>query len=210
MAHYYKYPRTPHLPWSPGTSDDDILLFNSFMFENMNVIVTEKLDGENTTMYADHIHARSLDSRQHPSRTWVKALHGSIAHHIPTGWRFCGENMYARHSIGYENLKSYFYLFSIWNEQNTCLSWNETTEWASLLGLELPPVLYQGIWDESKIRHIKLDLDKQEGYVVRTSEGFSYENFQKHVAKWVRKDHIQTDQHWMHTEIIPNQLKYSN
>jgi hypothetical protein len=203
---YVKYPRTPHLPWSPGFGDDDLLLLDSFMFEGTNVIVTEKLDGENTSMYADHIHARSLDSRQHPSRAWVKALHGSIAHHIPAGWRLCGENMYARHSVGYDNLKSYFYLFSIWNEHNVCLSWNETKEWAELLGLELPPVLYQGAWNESVLRAINLDLTKQEGYVVRTEEGFRYQAFQRHVAKWVRKGHVQTDQHWMHAEVIPNGL----
>jgi RNA ligase len=206
MSQYFKYPRTPHLPWSPGAGDDDILLSDSFMFEDREVVVTEKLDGENTSMYRDHIHARSLDSRQHPSRTWVKAFHGSTAHLIPEGWRFCGENMYARHSIGYENLKSYFYVFSIWNEQNLCLSWDESKEWAELLNLELPPVLYQGIWNEDTLRTINLDLATQEGYVVRTKESFSYDIFQKHVAKWVRKGHVQTDQHWMHAEVVPNGL----
>jgi RNA ligase len=206
MSHYYKYPRTPHLPWSPGVSSDDLLLLHSFMFEGKEVIVTEKLDGENTTMYSDHIHARSLDSRHHPSRNWVKAFHGTIAHLIPQGWRICGENMYARHSLAYENLKSYFYVFSIWNDKNSCLSWNETKEWAELLGLETPPILYQGIWNESIITDIHLDLETQEGYVVRTKEAFDYSDFQKHVAKWVRKNHVQTDQHWMHAEIIANKL----
>ncbi|MGL4611384.1 MAG: RNA ligase family protein [Trueperaceae bacterium] len=203
---YYKYPRTPHLPWSPGVSEDDLLLSDSFMFEGQEVIVTEKLDGENTSMYSDHIHARSLDSRQHPSRTWVKAFHGTIAHLIPAGWRLCGENMYARHSISYETLKSYFYIFSIWNEKNVCLSWQETKEWAELLGLELPPILYQGQWYESNIHAITLNLETQEGYVVRNTESFAYVDFQKHVAKWVRKNHVQTDQHWMHSEVIPNGL----
>ena len=110
---YYKYPRTPHLPWSQGASADDSLLKDSKLFEGQEVVITEKMDGENTTMYPDHIHARSIDSRHHPSRTWVKSLHGSIAHLIPQGWRLCGENLYAQHSIAYEGLKSYFYLFSV-------------------------------------------------------------------------------------------------
>jgi len=42
-----KYPRTPHLPWSEGASEDDIQLINAEMFEGKNVVVTEKLDGEN-------------------------------------------------------------------------------------------------------------------------------------------------------------------
>ena len=86
------------------------------------VVVTEKLDGENTTMYTDYIHARSLDSHHHPSRDWVKQLHGEIGYKIPVGWRVCGENMYARHSIVYYDLTTYFYGFSIWDETNTALS----------------------------------------------------------------------------------------
>ena len=117
----YKYPRTPHLSFSPGVGKDDLkhdcdreaYPKGNRLFVNCQVVVTEKLDGENTTLYRDYIHARSLDSRHHPSRAWVKALQASIGHDIPQGWRICGENLYARHSIVYENLSSYFYLFSI-------------------------------------------------------------------------------------------------
>jgi hypothetical protein len=35
-------------------------------------------------------------------------------------------------------------VFSIWNEQNA-LSWDETVEWAELLGLFTVPVLWRGI-----------------------------------------------------------------
>jgi RNA ligase len=110
MSQRYKYPRTPHLSFSPGVSEDDIQLNSNQIFANSDIVITEKLDGENTTFYPDYLHARSLDSRHHPSRTWVKALHASIAHNIPLGWPICGENLYARHSIAYKNLKSYFFL----------------------------------------------------------------------------------------------------
>ncbi len=205
-ANYYKYPRTPHLPWSQGKSADDSLLKNVETFNGQEVVITEKMDGENTTMYSDHIHARSIDSRHHPSRTWVKSLHGSIAHLIPPGWRFCGENLYAQHSIVYENLKSYFYLFSVWDEQNQALTWDEVEKWAESLGLALVPVIYRGQWDESLTRGLKIDTKVCEGYVVRTTAGFAYAEFSKHIAKWVRKGHVQTDDHWMHTKIIPNSL----
>lgn len=46
----------------------------------------------------------------------------------------------------------------------------------------------------------------QEGYVVRLAEEFSYEKFSTSVAKFVRKNHVQTDQHWMQNEVEPNQL----
>src|SRR5690606_15864545 len=105
------YPRTPHLPWSPGASPDDVRAGDLSGLLGREVVVTEKLDGENTTLYADGSHARSLDSGHHPSRTWVKALQGRIGRLIPPGWRVCGENLYARHSIAYPSLAGYFYGF---------------------------------------------------------------------------------------------------
>ncbi|WP_444997397.1 RNA ligase family protein [Aliikangiella sp. IMCC44359] len=124
----YKYPRTPHLPWSPGATRDDIRCVDSKIFEDRMVVVTEKMDGENATLYKNHMHARSIDSRHHPSRDWLKKFHASIAYNIPAGWRICGENLFAQHSIAYKNLSSYFYGFSIWNEDNDCLSWKDTLE----------------------------------------------------------------------------------
>jgi hypothetical protein len=160
---YFKYPRTPHLPWSPGATSDDVYLVDVSTFEGHEVVVTLKMDGENTTMYRDHIHARSLDSGHHPSRAWVKGLHGTIAHLIPDAWRLCGENLFAEHSIHYSDLPSYFMLFSIWNEANNCLSWDETIEWAALLELEIVPILYRGRWDEKMIRTIALDPQTRKG-----------------------------------------------
>ena len=85
------------------------------MFGGRRVIVTEKLDGENTSMYNDILHARSKDGRHHTAQDWVRRLHATLKGlgTIPKGWRFCGENLYERHNISYDDLKSYFYLLSI-------------------------------------------------------------------------------------------------
>jgi len=204
-----KYPRTFHLPWSPGLQNDDRLIESLVGFAGHDVVVTEKMDGENTTLYRHHLHARSLDSRHHPSRNWVKALHGRIAHDIPEGWRVCGENLYARHSIAYDGLPGYFLVFNIWNAEGTCLSWDETVEYAALLDLPTVPVLYRGPWDEDRIRQLGdgLDLDRQEGYVVRVAGRIPAEEFGRRVAKYVRQGHVQTDAFWMNQPVVPNQLK---
>lgn len=203
----FKYPRTRHLPWSPGASNDDLIAQGTEPFVGRRVIVSEKMDGENTTLYRDHIHARSVDSRHHPSRDWVKALHGRVAFQIPEGWRLCGENLYAVHSVPYETLPSYFMLFSIWDESNRCVGWDETLEWAELLGVRTVPVLYDGVFDPAWFDGFDCDTDVCEGYVVRLAEGFRFEEFGNSVAKWVRKDHVQTDEHWMHKEVVPNGLR---
>lgn len=207
---YIKYPRTLHVPHSPGTQSDDRLLLNLDHLLGRIVVITEKLDGENTTLYGDgHSHARSLDSANHVTRNWVKALHGSFAHMIPPGWRVCGENVYAKHSIHYDNLESYFYGFSLWDAENRCLSWPMTCSFFEEWGVTPVPVLYEGVLTMDVLAEIesKLDTTKQEGYVIRLHGEFAYDDFAMSVAKWVRPKHVQTSKHWLQQAVVPNKLK---
>ncbi|UUU24362.1 RNA ligase family protein [Streptomyces sp. DSM 40750] len=200
------YPRTRHLPWSPGATADDLRVTDLSGLRGREVIVTEKLDGENTTLYADGLHARSLDSAHHPSRTWVKALQARVGHAIPEGWRVCGENMFARHSIAYDDLESWFYGFSVWDGDGRCLDWDRTVAFLRGLGIPVPRVLWRGGFDERALRALRLDLGRQEGYVVRVVDGFGAEEFGARVAKWVRAGHVRTDTHWMHAAVVENGL----
>ena len=131
--------------------------------------------------------------------------HGAL---IEVGYRICGENMYAKHSIKYENLESYFYGFSMWNNLE-CLSWKETLEWFELLGIIHVPVLYKGLFDKSKIIEScsHLDHSTSEGYVIRLLDSFHYRDFKTSVMKYVRPDHIQTINHWMRGSLEQNKMK---
>lgn len=204
-----KYPRTYHLPWSPGVNKDDRVKDNVNEFIDTEVVVTIKMDGENTSMYSNYIHARSIDFSNHPSRSWVKALHNRIAYEIPEGWRICGENLFAKHSIQYDNLEDYFLVFSIWNERNVCLNWQETVEISDMLNLKYVPVLYKGIYDQKLIQKLYEEYDdgNTEGYVIRISDSFHYKNFKNCVGKYVRKNHVQTHGHWMRSKLIKNNIK---
>lgn len=210
---YVKYPRTFHLPFSYGRTDDDRALKDCSIFENQEVVISLKMDGENTTGYYDgYIHARSVDSRNHPSRNWVKGFLSAKLFDLPKGWRICGENLYAKHSIHYTDLSSYFLAFSIWDESNHCLSWKDTVEWCQLLDIHTVPILYQGVWDETVAREIAHTIetekrDSWEGFVVRLADKFHYSQFSKSCAKMVRSNHVQTNTHWIKTEIVPNKLK---
>lgn len=206
---YVKYPRTYHLPWSESLTSDDRILKTVDHFSGREVVITEKMDGENSNIYRDYFHARSLDGNNHWTQDWLKRFHSAFKYDIPIGYRICGENVYAKHSIEYDNLSSYFYCFSIWNEKNICLSWDETVEWCKLFEIEHVPVLYRGIFDQDYIRNnIKLDLNKQEGYVVRVTDSFSYGEFSKSIAKFVRKNHVQGTVHnWKCGHIHVNKLK---
>lgn len=209
FSSYVKYPRTYHLPWSPGATSDDRILESTDQFEGRSIVVTEKMDGECTTLYNDYLHARSTEMDSHPSRARVKKLHAEMSYEIPDGWRICGENVYAKHAIPYENLKSYFLVYSIWDENNYCLPWDETVQYSKMLGLETVPVIREMIWDEDYLRTLgeSIDTERQEGYVVRLADGFPYGGFRKSIAKWVRKDHVQTTHNWKRQQLVENHLE---
>lgn len=190
-THLVKAPRTHHLPWSPGVSPDDRVMPDMSAFKGQHCVLTVKKDGGNTSLYSDACHGRALDGRDHPMMHWVKNFHASIAYNIPEGWRVVGENLRVQHSIAYRNLRSFFLGFQIWNERNVCLPWADTMEWFELIGITPVEVIWEGIYDEAAIRAAgaKLDLDQEEGYVLRVARAFSYGEYKTCVGKYVRANH---------------------
>ena len=228
MTQYYKHGRTPHFDFSPGFSEDDEISHGYSNFKNKEVVISEKIDGENTNFYSDYIHCRSMNMTDHPSRSWVKQLWGNIKHNIPENWRIVGENIYACHSIYYINLPTFFFVFAVYNENNECLSWEETEMFCKELGLNTVPILYKGLWDLNKVKqcftgkstfysindnpiylkHLDKEVcpNEQEGFVCRIADKFHYNDFGKSIRKLVRKNHIGTNEFWK-TNWIPNKLK---
>lgn len=229
MVNRVKYSRTFNLPWSQSESSDDVWWKHCRLFEGKRVVVTEKLDGECTTIYPDGFtHARSLDTAHHPSRSWLKQFASNFAHEIPEGYRVCGENVFAWHSIFYTDLPSYFFAYGIYDNQNICLHWEQIEEMCQLLGVETVPVIYRGEWDEEKVKSLWAGKGKfptfatskdypsfpqdfspceAEGYVIRLEKEFPYEEFRTSCAKYVRANHVTTPQNWMMRPVVPNLLK---
>ena len=225
VNNWEKYPHTMHLPWSESLSRDDKRISSLDNFVGREVIVTEKMDGENCTLYNNGLHARSLNYNSHPSRHWVSALQAVIKDSIPENIRISGENMYAKHSILYNTLPSYFLIFSIY-EDNICSSWDSTVDWAEYFKYNMRfednnyypyhlftvPVLYRGIWDEEKVKSCYTGKSvfggEQEGYVVRVASEFPVESHNSFIAKYVRANHVQPNEdHWFRKAIIPNHLE---
>ena len=166
----------------------------------------------NCSIYRDHMHARSIDSKDHISRHWIKNFVSSFQHEIPAGWRITAENLYAKHSIWYNGLPSYLFVFGIFNEKNVYLSWDEVKEYSQVLHLENVPVLYRGIWDDDKVKACFTGKSvfgdsEQEGYVVRLAKEFPFSKFAKCTAKFVRKSHVQTSDFWMTQPVVPNRFR---
>ena len=212
-----KYPRTYHLPYSQSKTDDDKTLPNDDQFKGMEVVVTIKMDGENTTIYPDgYIHARSLDGNSYEWQNWLKSKVWDFCYLLQDDERIIGENLYAKHSIGYkfDSIEDTFQVFAYAykdededNVYNAFSSWDGVVDLCEAFGLKHVPVIYRGIYDKDKIMKAfeekKDELAKQgqdiEGFVVRNVKGFYYKDFQKNVAKYVRANHVQTDKHWRET-----------
>jgi len=201
-----KYGRTYHLPWSPGTTSDDRIAKSVESLLGIDIVVTEKLDGENCGMIDGGVYARSHAT--FTTSAWsreVRDLHKQkIENSLGEGVYLFGENMEGIHSIEYLDLTSYFYIFGV-RDNGIWISWDKVEEYAYLLDLPTAPVLFRGrVETEKELKELTEDLVSQpsaldgncEGVVVRNAGEFSNENFGTNVMKWVRKGHVKTDTHW--------------
>ena len=211
-----KYPRTPHLPWSPEISSDDRVIESVEMLLNTPLVFTEKMDGSNVCLEHENVFARShTDSPRHESFHALKALHAAIRHRIPSEWQVFGEWLWARHSIAYERLPAYLLIFGIRDHaKHNWLSWDEQELWVTANGLSLVPILWRGICHtEEELReqvqaHTNMPTcsQEQEGVVARVSATITDEDFARSIAKWVRPRHVQTDNRWREQKITRNLL----
>lgn len=203
----YKYPKTPYLPFSSYVDrKDKIVSLEDSSLVGRNVIASIKYDGENASVSKARVWARSLSSVDHEYRHWVKEFAAKWQYLLGDNERVCGENLYAVHSIKYEKLLSYFYAFSVWDGE-TCLSWDDSLKKFNQFGLNHVEVFYEGEFNFNKImsafQPYKLD---NEGFVVRISDSFHYNDFGKCVAKWVRSNHVESPVHWTKLPLRINAL----
>ena len=206
-----KYPSTPHWPWSEKVHRDDSYHENPEFFLGRQIVVTEKLDGGNTCLHEGEVYARS---------TSVPAVHGSFAmvktyHSWKTtqsefeGFAFYGEEMYGVHTLEYDPMRreETYRLFAVLNlEQNLFLSWDSVEEYAEMLGVKTVPVVYSGTFEnvaevneffQIERRKPSLIGGEKEGFVMRDALCFPSPMFSTCACKYVRPNHVQTDEHWL-------------
>lgn len=224
-----KFARTLHVPFSLGKTSDDKVHTSLDQFLGLEVIVSEKADGENTTHLRSKTHARSVDSKSHWSRDRMKALQQELSYLLSQPQfeevhRICGENMVATHSIEYTQLPAWFLCFSIWNRCNERLDWDDMLMLCQELNITPVPELCRGIYTEKGILQsdgtivpltaLYTGVSKlggvQEGWVLTTVKGFHFDDYSKFVAKFVRANHVTSDTHWMYQVPQENKLGESH
>lgn len=211
-----KYGRTYHYPFSPGTTSDDRINFDywSDLQQIKTVVHTEKLDGENNCLSKWGVFARS-----HAAPTtspWTATLREfwQLVKNDLGELEIFLENLYAVHSIRYQQLEHHFYVFAV-REAGRWLSWEEVKFYAALLELPTVPVigiestLANRLLFEEKLLNITatagafdpIDTATEqpctlEGIVSRNAAAFDSAAFAHNVFKWVRKGHVKTNEHW--------------
>lgn len=210
-----KYPRTYHLFFSLGTTSDDRISKNCNQILKNDIVSTEKLDGENTSLSQFGLFARSrIEPTKNPWAQWLKPKWDMIKSDLGSfDLEICGENMYGEHSIIYSGLKEHFYVFGVRNmKHNMWLSWDETKYWAEMFDFKVVPELINESWNieekdlEIKINNIMKEFSllndskywntEKEGVVIRMKDEFPNSMFYNSVFKYVRYKHVKTDQHW--------------
>lgn len=219
-----KYNRTFHLPWSKGTTNDDKIASDISRLIGNEIVITEKMDGSNTSLEKDGCFARTHSGPpSHASFDGLKALHATIKYKIPHSFQLFGEWCFALHSIEYSELSSYFMMFGVRElanafgaEEDYWVSWDDVELWASELEVPTVPVLFRGsVKTEKELKELVESFMIQpskcggirEGIVVRISKSFNDYEFSQCVLKCVRANHVQTSEHWKDQEITKNKIK---
>ena len=196
------------MPESPGGTRDDRRLSSVDHFAGRRVIITEKLDGSNLCMTRDAVYARSHAAAPgHPSFDAAKALHARVRDGISPGLSIFGEWCWAVHSIRYEGIPNPpFFVFGV-RDDTTALwwAWNLVRDFIpGILGLPVvpqvgPSFIESGLDPEWYVPLAKCPSTfggEREGLVFRVANAFYVRDFDRSVAKYVRANHVQTDEHW--------------
>lgn len=149
-----KYCRSLHAHISLGTTSDDRFMpagYVSAFAEMEELVLTEKLDGQNNCFNKRGVFARSHTApTTHP---WDKPMRErwELIKNDLNELEIFGENMYGIHSIAYKELESYFYVFAV-REGDQWLSWEEVKFYAAMLDFPTVP--------EIEIKHPLKDMYK--------------------------------------------------
>lgn len=228
-----KYPHTPFFRNSPGGDvsekrENGVMKWESLI--NKDLVFTVKMDGSNATFDYAGVAARNANDAPHVSFDMLKAKHDAFNPcFLPDYLQFFCEWLYAKHSIHYTGetaLTDYAQLFGIFNHRtNEWLGWESVREWAKSLGIHTVPTiseLYKGCgYPIVKKRYSqpqdlendvagwakKVISDGHEGIVVRSAYSYPWNKFNQNIAKYVRANHVNTDQHWSQQKVVRNEVK---
>ena len=230
---FFKYPRTPHITGSTGTSDDKRLRSDATatILSDPSLIVEEKLDGTNVGLhFADgklvlQCRGHEITAGMHPQydlfKQWATVKRNVFEEMLGEQFIIYGEWTYAKHCIHYQKLPHYFLEFDMLDKSSgQFLTLERRLKLLDGTGIETVPVVHQG---EIKLKQL-LDLvsssqfgavfehpnstkvdDLIEGLYLRTEDNEKVTSRAKYVRpEFIEK--IKQSQHWQYEKMTPNEL----
>jgi len=219
FSHPPKYPRTKHWPWSETVHQDDSYHQNPNIFIGKEVVISEKLDGGNSSLWNGEVYARSTG--QPATQGWF-----ALVKKYQT-WKtlgnidqiFYGEDLSAKHSIQYSiPMDQTYFVFHIL-QNDVFMSVDDMERIAINAGFNTVPIVFRGTFNklDQITNFFKTEINKpsaygveREGFVIRIADEIKHEDFSNKVAKFVRKNHVQPNaQHWTQSwswnELLPGE-----
>ena len=162
-------------------------MLDSFFLDG-EVVSTEKMDGSNITLAHDAFYTRSGNT---PNLDWTvpaRKVWEQVFWQLPESLMISGELLTWRKSIAYENLPAEFIVFSV-IEDGVVLSWDDTVDIASSLGLVTVPVISRGDFGSVLEESMSKMHEGMEGFVIRPCGQFLFTEYSGTVAKFVGAHH---------------------
>lgn len=231
---FHKYPRTPHLAGSEGTSDDKRMgaLDTSKMLSDPSLIVEEKLDGTNVGIHLAEsglvlqCRGHEITAGMHPQydmfKQWATTKLPVFENVLGQRYLLFGEWLYAKHSIAYSKLPHYFFEFDIFDkQQKVFLDLEQRLALLDGTGIVTVPVIHQGAVSLEQLQELigasqfESHFDNpltgrtdniMEGVYLRTEAAGRVTSR----AKFVRPaftEKVKQSTHWQHQKMIPNKLR---
>lgn len=184
---------------------------------NGKVIITEKMDGANVGIirYRDTFHLQKRGSlvgdSEHAQFNFFKAWsynnYDKIMQ-IPKGTVLYGELMYAKHTIFYDRLPSYFLAFAWLNKgNNKYYKWEEMKNLCDNIGLHTVPLIHQGYVDRMELFDM---IPKVSSYGSMMAEGIVVWNHKKGMRGKVVRPEFQKSMddegYWMRRPVTQNEV----
>lgn len=196
-----KFPRIPHLPFSPGATPDDERVGDMREFLGYPVVLTEKMDGANVCLTSETVYARS-HSGPATGRMFdeLKAYHARVRHLILPEISVFAEWCKAVHTIEYaaENFPRLFVIAVRNDHVASWLGWEYTSYWAGRLGAAPVPTIEVAQFENASQfertvraaaeRRSCWQAPRREGVVVRPVSGVADSLFGSHFAKFVNEE----------------------
>ena len=225
-----EYPRTPHVPYKPNMSADDVLASNhesDLIFKSDRVSVTEKVDGANCGMALYEGEAVIRNHTHILSKGFVKDTPAKKQFASIWGWFYenkkkfvalndalgpvsvYGEWLIAQHGLEYDRLPSYFMAFDLYNyEQHQFVATDLARKFLTEIGFNVVPELFFGKIEnyeqlETLANQPSLLTTKgnREGVYLKIND----DRWVTHRFKMVRSDFVQ-GRLWNESKITKNKI----